>query len=79
MSRFAKLEIKTVDEHKTRRREVRFWLSDRLGQKSLGETTDAKSEVVNIHDRLKVRSHGGRRDKGFRMEVNSRVSVVDEQ
>ena len=41
--------------------------------------TDAKSEVVNIHDQLEVRSHGGRRDKGFRMEVKSRVSIVDEQ
>jgi hypothetical protein len=58
MSRFAKLEIKTVDEHKTRRREVRFWLSDRLevknhlekrptrSQKSLISTIDSKSEVM---------------------------------
>jgi hypothetical protein len=58
MSRIAKLEIKTVDEHKTRRCEVRFWLSDRLevknhlekrptrSQKSLISMIDSKSEVM---------------------------------
>ena len=39
MSRFAKLEIKTVDEHKTSK-----WPT--WSQKSLGETTDMKSEVM---------------------------------
>ena len=44
MSRFAKLEIKTVDEHKTRWLEVRIWLSDRLEVKNHMEKRPTRSQ-----------------------------------